>query len=344
MSLGHSSFKIQSIHLVLEMQITSNQLSDLKIDSSIKLMKVSVCAATYKRPEMLQELLESLNRLKFSRIPKPRIEVIIVDNDAAGSAQSTVEAIRPSFQWPLKYFVEINPGVTYARNRCLSEAATDSDFIAMLDDDETATPQWLEELLLSQKRFNAEIITGPVLTIFKEGQQVPDWMKTGDFHSYPRYETGQEMETAFTGNVMFSTKLARTLKEDGQIFDHRFAQNGAEDAYLFSCLRKQGYKIVWADGAVIYEPCAENRLSLSWILNRGFWSWSVHSLIESELNPSLKIQSIRMIKGLGLIFIGMMSVGPSFLLGKAMMARSLLRIYRGMGTLSGLLGRQGSWQ
>lgn len=326
------------------MQATSNQLSDFKADSSVNPMKVSVCAATYKRPDILQELLESLNRLEFSRISQPLIEVIIVDNDFTGSAKSIVEAIKPSFQWPLKYFVETNQGVTYARNRCIAEAAIDSDFIAMLDDDETATPQWLEELLLSQQQFDAEIVTGPVLTTFKEGQEVPNWMRAGKFHSHARHKTGQEMETAFTGNVMFSTKLTNMLKEGGQLFDHRFAQNGAEDAYLFSCLRKQGHKIVWADGAVLYEPCAEKRLSLSWILNRGFWSWSVHSLIESELNPSFKVKSIRTIKGLGLVLIGIISIGPSILFGKAMIARSLLRIYRGMGTLSGLLGRQGSWQ
>lgn len=316
------------------MQAIPNQLSK----------KVSVCAATYKRPDMLRELLESLNKLEFNSIPTPAIEVIIVDNDSTGSAKSTIEAIEPSFKWPLKYFVEPNQGVTYARNRCIAETAIDSDFIAMLDDDETTTPQWLEELLISQKKFNAEIVTGPVLAVFKEGQQVPDWMRSGDFHSYPRHATGKEMETAFTNNVMFSTQLTKNLKEDGQLFDHRFAQTGAEDAYLFSCLRKQGHRIVWADDALLYESLAEKRLSLGWILNRGFWSWSVHSLIESELDPSLKTQSIRTIKGLGLIFIGIISIGPSILLGKAMMARSLLRIYRGTGTLSGLLGHQGSWQ
>ncbi|MEO0687167.1 MAG: glycosyltransferase, partial [Cyanobacteria bacterium J06649_11] len=276
------------------MQSTSNQLSK----------KVSVCAATYKRPNTLQKLLESLNTLEFNRIPTPEIEIIIVDNDSAGSAQSTIEAIRPAFQWPLKYFVEANQGVTYARNRCIMETAIDSDFIAMLDDDETATPQWLEELLLIQQEFDADIVAGPVLAVFNQNQEVPDWIKTGGFHSYPRHTTGQEMETAFTGNVMFSNCLTKELDKDRSLFDHRFAQNGAEDAYLFSCLKKQGYKIIWADDAILYEPVTEKRLSLNWILKRGFWSWSVHSLIESELNPSFKTQSIRMIKGLGLICIG----------------------------------------
>ncbi|MEM6252514.1 MAG: glycosyltransferase [Cyanobacteria bacterium P01_D01_bin.156] len=328
------------------MQVISNQSPEVADNSntSKKLVKVAVCAATYKRPELLEKLLESLNNLTFTRIPTPVVEVIIVDNDSAGSAQSTVEDARASFQWPLKYFVETNQGVTYARNRCVTEVAKDTDFIAMLDDDEYATPQWLEELLISRKTYNAEIVAGPVLAVFREGQQVPNWMKSGEFHTYPRHETGQEMETAFTGNVMFSTQITNRLSPDESFFDHRFAQKGAEDAYLFSCLYKEGYKIVWANNAVLYEPVADQRLSLKWILKRGFWSWSTHSIIESELYPSIKVQGIRAIKGLGLILIGAVSVVPSIVLGKARLAWSLLRIYRGMGTLSGLLGRQGNWQ
>ena len=328
------------------MQVISDQLSNVMGDahSSNALVKVSICAATYKRPNLLQDLLESLNNLTFSHIPVPTVEVIIVDNDAERTAEATVNAIKPSFKWPLTYFVETNQGVTYARNRCITEASQDSDFIAMLDDDETATPQWLEELLVNQKKFNATIMSGPVLAVYREEQQVPTWIKAGDFYSFPRYETGREMETAFTGNVMFSTKLLKNLKEGETFFDHRFAQKGAEDAYLFSYLHKQGHKIVWADEAVLYEPIADQRLCLKWILKRGFWAWSVHSLIETELYPSLKVQTLRTAKGVGLITLGLVSMLPAFLLGKQRLAEALLKIYKGMGTLSGLLGRQGNWQ
>ena len=328
------------------MQVISNQLPSMERDahSSSALVKVSICAATYKRPNLLLDLLESLNNLTFDRIPVPAIEVIIVDNDAERTAEATVDAMKPSFKWPLTYVVETNQGVTYARNRCITEASQDSDFIAMLDDDETATPQWLEELLLNQKKFNATIMSGPVLAVYREGQQVPAWIKAGDFYSFPRYETGQEMKTAFTGNVMFSTKLLESLKEGETFFDHRFAQKGAEDAYLFSYLHKQGHKIVWADNAVLYEPIADQRLSLQWILKRGFWAWSVHSLIETELYPSPKVQTMRTLKGVSLIALGVVSAPLSVLLGKQRLAESLLKIYKGMGTLSGLVGRQGNWQ
>lgn len=328
------------------MQVTSNQLSDIKDTSSLskQLTKVAICAATYKRPHLLRELLESLSQLTFNRIQAPIVEVIIVDNDSAGSGRSVVEEMQASFPWPLKYVVETSPGVTYARNRCVSEAADDRDFIAMLDDDETATPQWLEELLLTQQKFNADIVAGPVIPVYKEDQEIPAWVKAGDFHSYERHETGKKLETAFTGNVMFSTQITKNIKEGETFFDHRFAQKGAEDAYLFACLNKQGYQITWCDEAVLYEPVADNRLSVNWIIKRGFWSWSTHSLIESELYPSFKLQAIRALKGLGLIVIGAATIVPAFVLGKARVVWSLLRIYRGVGTLSGLLGRQGDWQ
>lgn len=328
------------------MQVISNELSDVKDNSgpSTNLMKVSVCAATFKRPNLLRDLLESLNNLTFTRIPTPILEVIIVDNDSTRSAEATVEAFKSSFQWPLKYVVETNSGVTYARNRCISEASKESEFIAMLDDDETATPQWLEELLISQQKFDAKVVSGPVLAVYSAEQEVPTWIKAGEFYSFPRYETGREMNVAFTGNVMFSTQLLQNLKEGESFFDHRFAHKGAEDVYLFSSLHKAGHKIVWADEAVLYEPIADQRLSLHWILNRGFWAWSVHSLIETELYPSIKVQSIRALKGLGLIITGALSIGPALLFGKHKAVEALVKVFKGIGTLSGLVGRQGNWQ
>ena len=48
---------------------------------------VSVCVATYRRPESLARLLESLARLKLAE--GPTLEILIVDNDPQRSAAAT---------------------------------------------------------------------------------------------------------------------------------------------------------------------------------------------------------------------------------------------------------------
>lgn len=296
-------------------------------------MLVSICIITYQRPEGLRQLLNAIERLEFQRIAPPEIEVVVIDNDLAGSACEFCDRIKSEFKWPLTCGIESQRGISYARNHAIAAANLATDFLAAIDDDEVPEPQWLEELLLVQQQYQADVVAGPVLPRF--APDAPSWVEKGGFFDLPRFKTGESIRVAFAGNVLVRANILKKLEKP---FDERFALTGGEDSDLFMRLYQAGYKMVWADEAIVYESIPTTRTTKKYILQRGYRSWSTHSLLERELYPSFPVQAIRVVKGLGLIAIGLLQLIPSLFLGEHAIVKALRFIYRGGGTIAGLLG------
>ncbi len=296
-------------------------------------MLVAICVASYQRPFGLRRLLEGINQLTFSH-EVPDIEVVVVDNDATGSAGQVCKAFAASFRWKLKYCIETQRGISFARNRAIAEVSEDADFVVFIDDDEVPEPAWLSQLLSVQQAWRADIVTGPVLPHFIKSD-IPEWVIKGKFFEPRRYPTGHALKVAFTNNVLISTHV---LKQIDPIFDERFALTGGEDSHFFMRLYRSGYKFVWANEAVVHEWIPQSRTSIKWILQRGYLGWSIHSYCERELYPSISVMGIRITKGIGLITQGLCQIIPSLFLGQHAVIQALLNIYRGVGTLAGIIG------
>lgn len=303
-------------------------------------LKVSICISTYKRPEGLRQLLNGLDSLIFPNIIEdPDIEVIVVDNDSQGSAAAICDELTNSFRWCLSYQIEPKQGVTYARNRSVQLISEESIFVAFIDDDEIPSPVWLDELMSTQKEFDADVVTGPVYPRFEE-ETIANWISKGRFFNPPDRETGTNLEIAYTNNVLVRAACLRDL---APVFDEDLAFRGSEDVHLFMRLFKSGAKIVWSNEAIVHESIPSERTRLSWLLKRNYYGWSCHSLLEKRIFPSLRGQLERSIKGIMLFIFGLLIAFPSVFLGRYAIAKSLIYMCRGIGTLSGLMGYQGAW-
>src|SRR5688500_10522919 len=97
---------------------------------------VSVCIATYRRPEGLTRVLRGLDTLTFRRSPEPVLELLVIDNDPEGSARGVVESLRAGIRWPIRYEHEPKRGLSNVRNAAMASARQRSVLVAFIDDDE----------------------------------------------------------------------------------------------------------------------------------------------------------------------------------------------------------------
>jgi len=291
---------------------------------------IGICVSTYKRADLLRQLLAGRASLTFRKGPEPQITVVVVDNDASRSAEEVCRLAR--LPWPLKYVVETRRGIAQARNRAIREAGG-ADFIAFIDDDEFPAPVWLDELLSAQVRFAADVVCGAVVPNF--AADVPAWVKAGRFFERPIYASGHSLEKCSTNNVLVRRGVFAVV----QSFDERFALTGAEDTQFFLRVRQAGYTIVSSAEARVYEPVSRSRGNLGWVLRRAYQSGNSWVLCESSLDRRTSTGIIRMAKACAWIALGAVSACVSPFFGMAAVARSLRNLCLGMGMLTALAGQ-----
>lgn len=222
-------------------------------------MKISVCINTYRRSDRLRALLEDLARQQL----RPA-EVVVVDNDAAGSAQDVVE------QWqnqgtPFALHYEVQPirNIALTRNRTVELAS--GEWLAFIDDDERAPQFWLQQLVQAADDHSADCVLGPVVP--EVPTSAPAWIRRGSFYDFPRMASGGlvPLNRMRFGNVLLR---AAPLRAEPGPFDPSYGLSTGEDADLLIRLVRKGARIVWCDEAIVIEPIEPGRLSLRWLLRR----------------------------------------------------------------------------
>lgn len=288
---------------------------------------VAICIPTFRRPEGLRKLLESLSKLAFTRVAPPAIQIIICDNDP----DNPVAVLHPDFRdwsiYPITYVIEPKPGVAHVRNRLLDLAPKEFGLLAFVDDDEIVCRHWLDALMDVRQRFGADVVFGPVKASYE--QTPPDWMRRGRFHEFGPFQDGTRFDYAISGNCLVRHESVAALR-----FDETLGASGGEDQEFFSRLHAAGGVIVSSQDAVIVEAVPPSRMRIGWLVKRHFRIGTTLARID---RASGRI-GWRVVKSLARTLAGGWALITSPVHGLDAAVSGLMQMARGAGGLLGLLG------
>lgn len=239
---------------------------------------ISICVCTYRR----LSLVDTLESLKSQRLPQGySAEIIVIDNDEAMAAREIVIRASDPF-FPIKYVVEPRKGLSFARNRTLELAR--GSWLALIDDDEIATPDWLFQMLNCASCFNADAVIGAVLPNFAVA--APEWLVSSPFYDRALPPTGSRlgMGEAHTASALLRAEFVRS---HGLKFDETFNATGGEDSDFFHRFLEKRGVIVSCREAVVCEHIPCERMTPAYVLQRSLATGEIYAHVRKRHGNAL---------------------------------------------------------
>ena len=234
---------------------------------------VTVAVPSFRRPRQLREAIGSV--IAQDGIDPSTYEIVIIDNCPECSADWVVSAF-PG-QWPaLRYVHEPRRGYAHARNRAVAEAR--GQFLAFLDDDETAERDWLSQLLVVLQSTGADAAFGPVRAVYDRANEMDRVHLDKIFARQLRLPEGSDLRSKHmrlgTGNSIFRMQ---TCFDSNTLFDEAGNRMGGEDTLFIRSLIDRSRLLVWAPQAVVDEHVPAERCQLTVLLKRRFQQGKMRS-------------------------------------------------------------------
>ena len=223
---------------------------------------VDVCIATYLRPMGLRRLLQSL--LEQQHSDEFAVVVSVADNDRQESARAVCKAFAAQGM-RLHYTVVRTPNIALARNAAIQ--ACSGRYIAILDDDETASPGWLQAYWTAAQRSGADVMHGPVRFRFPPDSSTV-LRHSMVFAMAPELPAGASVGyERCTTNCCIRREAMNLLP---QLFDPAFGTSGGEDTDFFRRLSATPAVFAWVPDAGTTEVVPAARMRVVYLLHRYF--------------------------------------------------------------------------
>ena len=239
---------------------------------------VVITLPTFRRPDQLAATLNSLARQETTRA----FAVIVIENDseARDGAAAAMQLLGVGNLHGL-VIIAHRQGNCSAYNAGWEMAVSyfpNFKHLLVIDDDEVAHPDWLEQMCSTAERLDADVVAGPVLPIFPEGAH-----SSSTEHPVfsPHYDRTALVPLLYgSGNLLATRQLLLALKPP--FFDPRFNFIGGGNSDLLSRVAALGFKLAWCQEAVTHEMIPARRLEADWIRARSLRNGVISTLVEQR--------------------------------------------------------------
>jgi len=246
---------------------------------------ISVIIATRNRASYLRKALDSL---VHQTLNPEKYEIIVVDNDSQDDTKQVIVEFDSCIN--LHYIFEPIVGLSRARNSGWKNAL--GKYIAFIDDDATADPDWLERYIQIFNEFGESVglIGGRVELIWEAPR--PDWLPPEllGFLSFYRYGEKtvilNKEQWLSACNIALPRKVIHDIggfREDLGRKGNKLRAGGEE--FLRYQIDKRGLHTIYHPDISVQHHVSSFRLTRKWFIKAAYWQGKSHAIF---LNPSEK--------------------------------------------------------
>ena len=244
-------------------------------------VRVVITLPTFRRPDHLIMTLDSLQAQGLGT----ETAIVVMDNDDEG-----LEGARAAADWLESSTVKGIVIVAHNRGNCHAynagwktalEAFPRLTYIAVIDDDEIAGPEWLSGLIKTAQKTGADLVGGPQIPVFAD-KSLDGWRRHPVFR--PHYQkTGQVPMLYSSGNVLISRPVLDMMPKP--YLDPAFNFIGGGDSDFYRRAKARGFSFAWSAEAAVMETLPPRRAEFSWLNARSLRNGAISAILEKRQRP-----------------------------------------------------------
>lgn len=229
-------------------------------------LQISVIICTYNRDKYIYQTLEHIAQNDF---PVEEYEIILVNNNSTDRTASECGRFQEAYPHiPFHYFLETSQGLSFARNRGITEAH--GNILVFLDDDAFMGKDYLQQLGRYLEQYPAAAFGGKIIPEYESGQ-APHWMSKWSYSWVSALDKGDEV-CLFQGKsypIGANMGFRRNDIPSGH-FNTALGRNkgnlmGGEEKDIFNRMKTREASIYYFPDIAVRHIIPENRTTLSYI-------------------------------------------------------------------------------